>query len=127
MGWPPDFVYKVLVEPGLVRGVRQVGESEGLDRVFNTVSSGILFIMDFFVCISFELLKYTFLFVRCCFWLRHAACRILVPGGGIEPLAPAVEARSPNHWTARGFPRVFSILITEFFGTPLTFTCRMTA
>ena len=29
------------------------------------------------------------------------ACRILVPRPGIEPVPPAVEAGSLNHWTAR--------------------------
>ena len=32
------------------------------------------------------------------------ACRILVPRPGIEPVPHAVEARSPNHWTAREVP-----------------------
>ena len=32
------------------------------------------------------------------------ACEILVPLPRIEPLLPAVEAWSPNHWTAREFP-----------------------
>ena len=27
------------------------------------------------------------------------ACRILVPQPGIEPVPPAVEVQSPNHWT----------------------------
>ena len=37
----------------------------------------------------------------CCFVLAHcAACRILVPQPGIEPMLPAVEARSLNCWTA---------------------------
>ena len=33
----------------------------------------------------------------------------LVPRQGIEPAPPAVEVRSPNHWTAREFP-LFSFL-----------------
>ena len=33
-----------------------------------------------------------------------AACRILVPQPGIEPVPPAVEAWSPNHWTTREVP-----------------------
>ena len=37
------------------------------------------------------------------FGSHRAACRILVPRPGIEPVPPAVEARSPNHWTARVF------------------------
>ena len=32
------------------------------------------------------------------------ACRILVPWPGIEPVPHAMEAQSPNHWTAREFP-----------------------
>ena len=38
-----------------------------------------------------------------CFY-GHAACGILVPQPGIESVAPAVEAWSPNHWTAREVP-----------------------
>ena len=33
-----------------------------------------------------------------------APCGILVPQPGIEPLLPAVEAQSFNHWTAREVP-----------------------
>ena len=32
-------------------------------------------------------------------WFVHVG--ILVPGPGIKPVPPAVEAWSPNHWTAR--------------------------
>ena len=35
-----------------------------------------------------------------------AACRILVPCPGFKPVPPAVEAQSPNHWTAREAPTV---------------------
>ena len=38
------------------------------------------------------------------FWPYHTACGILVPQPGIEPAPPAVEAQSPNHWTAREVP-----------------------
>ena len=36
-----------------------------------------------------------------CFWPRCAACGILLPQVGTEPLPPAVEAQSLNHgpWT----------------------------
>ena len=34
---------------------------------------------------------------------------ILVPAPGIEPEAPAVEARSLNHWTSREVPSVSSL------------------
>ena len=35
------------------------------------------------------------------FWLHCAACGILVPRPGMEAGPAAVEARSPNRWTAR--------------------------
>ena len=38
------------------------------------------------------------------------ACGILVPRPGVEPVPPAVEAQSPNHWTAREFPLLVSFL-----------------
>ena len=34
----------------------------------------------------------------------HAGCGILVPSPGIKPMPAEVEARSPNHGTAREFP-----------------------
>ena len=34
-----------------------------------------------------------------------AACGILVPQPGMEPMPPTVEAWSLNHWTAREFPK----------------------
>ena len=37
---------------------------------------------------------------------HHAACRILVPRPGIEPMPPAVEAGSLSHWTAREVPQM---------------------
>ena len=42
--------------------------------------------------------------------------QILVPQPRVEPLPPAVEAWSPNHWTAREVPSVplyIIILITR--------------
>ena len=41
------------------------------------------------------------------FWPCRAACGILVPGPGIEPMPPAVEAQSPNHWEAREVPTLY--------------------
>ena len=41
------------------------------------------------------------------FWLHHPAYKILVPWPGIEPVPSAVKVWSPNHWTAREFPKVF--------------------
>ena len=36
---------------------------------------------------------------------HRMACGILVPLPGIKPIPPAVEAQSPNHWTAREVPQ----------------------
>ena len=35
------------------------------------------------------------------FWPCHAACRILIPLPGIEPVPPALGPQSCNHWTAK--------------------------
>ena len=35
------------------------------------------------------------------FWPCHEACGILVPRPGIEPLSPALEVQTVNHWTIR--------------------------
>ena len=40
------------------------------------------------------------------FWPHHTACGTLVPRPGIEPVPPAVEAWSLNHWTPREVPKV---------------------
>ena len=48
------------------------------------------------------------------FWPHCTACGILVPSPGMEPMPPAVEARSLNHWTAREVPHTFS---SYFLGT----------
>ena len=47
-------------------------------------------------------LEHFYLFII--FWPRCAACRILVPRPGIEPVPPAVEAHNLNHWNAREVP-----------------------
>ena len=36
--------------------------------------------------------------------LLVGACGILVPQPGIEPMPPALEAQSLNHWSAREVP-----------------------
>ena len=38
------------------------------------------------------------------FWSHCTVCGILVPQSGIEPLPPALEAWSLNHWTVRKVP-----------------------
>ena len=42
------------------------------------------------------------------FLAMHVAFRILIPRPRIKPAPPALEARSPNHWTAREAPLFFS-------------------
>ena len=50
---------------------------------------------------SFSFLLLLLLFL---FWPHHAASGALVPWQGIEPVSPALEAWSLNHWTAREVP-----------------------
>ena len=58
------------------------------------------------------------------FWPRSPACGILVPWPGIKPVPPAVEAQSPNQWTASEVPWVSALedpcqLSTHIHGHPL--------
>ena len=48
------------------------------------------------------------------FWLCHLACGILVPQPGTEPVTPALEVWSLNHWTAREVPCFVFFLIYRF-------------
>ena len=50
----------------------------------------------------YQNLKRNHLFIY--FWPHLAECGILVPWPGLEPVPPAVEAQSLNHWTARDAP-----------------------
>ena len=43
------------------------------------------------------------------------ACRILVQQPGIEPVLPAVEARSHNHQTTREFPTSWSLKVLKLY------------
>ena len=40
-------------------------------------------------------------------WLHHMACGLSVSRPGMEPTPPALEAESPNHWTAREVTKNF--------------------
>ena len=53
--------------------------------------------------LKYLFIDFIYLFI---FWPCRTACWILVPRPGIEPLPPAVEARSLNHWTTREVPRL---------------------
>ena len=59
--------------------------------------------------LAFLLLFLFYLF----FWLCCMACGILVPRPRIEPVPPAVEAWSPNHWTARKFPDLAFLFLSQ--------------
>ena len=55
------------------------------------------------VRVDYFFLNTIYLFI----WLHQvfiAACGILVPWPGIEPVAPSVKMQSPNYWTTRKFP-----------------------
>ena len=75
-----------------------------------------------FQCVFFLVLDYRFLFslfiisffffwnehvifFKKSFWLHHAACEILVPPSGMEPMPATVKAWSLNHWTLREVPK----------------------
>ena len=46
-----------------------------------------------------------------CFWPHWVACGILVSGSGIEPVPPALEVQSLNHWTAREVPNAVLVAV----------------
>ena len=48
-----------------------------------------------------------------CVCVSHMACKILVPWPGIELMPPAVEVRSPNHGTTKGFPLIHPLMLTS--------------
>ena len=50
-----------------------------------------------------------------CFWPCHVACEILVPPPGIEPVPPAVEARSLKSLDRQGSPENKNQIIRHFF------------
>ena len=60
-----------------------------------------------------NVLEHPFLLYFIIFWPCHTACGILVPWPGVEPLPPAVEAWSPNHWTTREAPRTSLLLLPD--------------
>ena len=61
--------------------------------------------------------SYSFFFF---FQLCQEACGILAPPQGVEPVPPAVEVWSLNHWTAREFPHVHTLTSHE----KVLFTCE---
>ena len=57
--------------------------------------------------IFFKLWDIVILFILFFLWSCCSACGILVPQAGIEPMSPAIEAQSSNHWTATEVPLIF--------------------
>ena len=58
-----------------------------------------------FLCIFHEALMIYLFFNFYLLATPCMACGILVPQPGIEPMSPAVETQSLNHWTAREVPK----------------------
>ena len=54
------------------------------------------------VCVCVYVYIYFLFFI----FFDRVACGILVPGPGIEPMPPAVEAWNLNHWTAKEVPEM---------------------
>ena len=69
--------------------------------------------------ISFSFFPFFLLFF---FFPHHVAYRILAPGPGIEPMPPAVDAQSRNHWTPREVPELHFLIATEQYERPLNFS-----
>ena len=67
-------------------------------------------LIDFSVMIICEVLAFFFLIYIFFIWPHHVTRGISVAWPRIEPVAPAVEARSLNHWTAREVP-VLALLL----------------
>ena len=51
-----------------------------------------------------KLVRFCFGFLPFC--LYHVACGIFIPLPGIEPMPPAMDVRSLNHWTIREVPKI---------------------
>ena len=52
------------------------------------------------VCVYVSVCIYIYIF----FFFGRAAYGILIPRPGMEPVPPAIEAQSLNHWTTREVP-----------------------
>ena len=57
-------------------------------------------------------------------WLLSVTCGILVPQLGIEPLPPALEGQSPNHWTLREAPNPCLFDLLFYFISDLLYQIR---
>ena len=92
--WP---IHSYQLDNRLNEWVRSFKKSE-LIRLYFGVS---VLIFPFFYHGLFEFFKFFCLFCFILFLWHYAACRILVPWPGMEPVPSAVQERSLNHQTAR--------------------------
>ena len=76
--------------------------------------------LDEVVFVRFLHYKVTLFIYLFIYWPHLVACGILVPWPRIEPVPPALEVWSLNHWTAREVPEV-----TLYPPSPLSIWCSL--
>ena len=76
----------------------------GQDEVREEVGRSLSMLNDIYIYLIFFRELFLLLFILKQFWLYHMSCGILVSQPGIEPMLPAVEVQSLNHWATRGVP-----------------------
>ena len=54
-----------------------------------------------------------FIYLFISIWPCHTECGILFARPGKEPMPPALEALSLNHWTTREFPQIYSLTVCQ--------------
>ena len=83
-------------EPGRQIIISLDGKAHSEEEEKVTDCNWIITYLYIFLLVYFMLIIYGHFRGACC-----VACRILVPPPGTEPMPLAMEALSPNHWTAR--------------------------
>ena len=67
------------------------------------------------LCIFYHNILYFIFYFYLLFFGPHCElCRILDPRSGIEPVPPAVEVWSSNHWTAREVPTAVFLKMKKY-------------
>ena len=82
----------------------RVSLEKGIGELFR-----VMMVVVLYRCIQLSEMHWIVLFIIFIFWLHSMACRMLVPQRGIKLVPLAVKAQSPNHWTARKFPELYSL------------------
>ena len=54
-----------------------------------------------------------FIYLFISIWPCHTECGILFAQPGKEPMPPALEALSLNHWTTREFPQIYCLTVCQ--------------